>query len=143
MKEYIVPFIVSNIIALFLLFVSIRWKRAARISFGLIFIAAGIFNAYQSSVDASVYTTVYGETAVSFYKSLIYNVFAKNAEVYVKLIASFQLIAGISLVLKKPLYYIGIFCGIVFLLGIAPLGVGSAFPATILMAVSLYIAGRA
>jgi hypothetical protein len=143
MKEYLEPFIVSNIVALALLFVGIKWRRAGRISFAVLFIAAGIFNAYQSTVDAGVYATTYGETALlPFYKSLIYNIFAENAEIYVKLIASFQLFAGICLIFKKPLYCIGIFCGIVFLIGIAPLGLGSAFPSTLLMAVALYIAGR-
>jgi len=41
--------------------------------------------------------------------------------------------------MKRALFLLGILGGIIFLVAISPLGVGSAFPSTLLMAVSLVL----
>jgi len=50
-----------------------------------------------------------------------------------------QILVGIFLLMKRTLFLLGIVGGIIFLLAISPLGIGSAFPSTLLMSISLVL----
>ena len=52
-------------------------------------------------------------------------------------IATAQAFIAVSLLLKGRIYKAGIIGGVIFLIAIAPLGVGSAFPCTLLLALAL------
>ena len=140
LNEYLVPFIVSNVISLILIFICYKWYKTGKILFSIIFLAAGIFNFTVSGDSPEVYYKVYGETAVfGFYKTFIYGIFRENVEVFVKAIALGQMTVGILLLSKGNWTTLGVIGGIVFLTGISPLGVGSAFPATLLMIIGLIL----
>lgn len=106
----------------------------------LIFGAAGIFNMMTSFRTPNVYVEFYGPSAVlSFYKSFIYGIFSDHTTLFVALIASGQILVAVLLLMRKRLFQLGIIGGIIFLMAISPLGVGSAFPATLFMAASLIV----
>jgi hypothetical protein len=81
----------------------------------------------------------YREHAVDFYKFFIDGVFHSFTIFMVSLIGTGQILVGIFLLRKGKLFLLGILGGIIFLIAIAPLGIGSAFPSTLLMAISLVL----
>jgi len=139
-QDFLIPYIISNLFSLFLIILCYKRPKAGSKIFGIIFIAAGIFNIYTASTKPKVYVEVYGSTAlIPLYKDFIYGTFGSNPALFVNLIATGQLVAGFLLFAKKNLFKLGVSGGIIFLLSIAPLGFGSAFPSTILMAIALFI----
>jgi len=139
LKAYLIPLIISNLVAILLIFICLKWPRAGRIAWIVIFLAAGLFNIYTASTGPQAYL-MYGKTAVlTGYKQFIYGIFSEHIALFITLIGSGQLLAGVLLMLKRPLVFLGILGGIIFLLSITPLGIGSAFPCTILMTGSLII----
>ena len=139
-EDFLVPYILSNVFSVFLIFVCFKWPKAGKIVWSLIFIAAGIFNIFTVFANPRLYVQAYGPSAVlPFYQDFIFGVFSRNTAVFVTLIACGQILAGVLLLLRKPLFRLGIIGGVVFLIAISPLGIGSAFPSTLFMAISLII----
>jgi hypothetical protein len=126
--EYLGPYIGSNVVAIGLLLVAVFWPKVARVLFIVIFIAAGLFNAYMALTQPEGYLN-FGELAVlPIYRDFIYGVFSRYTRAFILAIAAGQLAVGGLLIGKRPLLTLGVTGGIVFFVGIAPLGIGSAFP---------------
>lgn len=137
--EYMVPFIVSNVVALLLLVAAIVWPRVARVVFVLIFLAAGLFNAYTAITTPEAYL-MYGEMALlPFYRAFIYGFFAQNITALLLLIAAGQIAVGALLANHGFFFQLGVLGAIVFLAAIAPLGVGSAFPFSLVAIIALLV----
>ena len=114
-----------------------RWK-IGKISWGIFFILAGSFNIFTVIKNPDAYLC-YRNHAVDFYKFFIDGVFSSFTIFIVSLIGTGQILVGIFLLKKGRLFLLGILGGVVFLVAIAPLGIGSAFPSTLLMAFSLIL----
>ncbi len=143
MNQYLVPFIVTNVVSALLIVLAFLRPKSTRIIWSLIFLAAGIFNLLTVYKNPQAYVIGFGPTAMlAFYRSFIYGAFSRNAALFVSLIAVGQIVVAGLLVLKKPWYRLGILGGIIFLVAISPLGLGSAFPSTLLMATSLCVLDR-
>ncbi len=112
--------------------------QIGKVAWGIIFILAGIFNIYTGISNPQAYID-YGQHAVALYQKFIYGLFSSYTSLIVSLIASGQIVVGIFLLMKRTLFLLGIVGGIIFLVSISPLGVGSAFPSTLLMAISLVL----
>ena len=138
LPDYWLPYVITHAISFLLLFICHKWPKTGKIIWGIIFILAGIFNIFAVIRNPDVYLT-YREHAVNFYKLFIDGVFRSFTIFIVSLIGSGQILVGFFLLRKGKLFVLGILGGIVFLLAIAPLGIGSAFPSTLLMALSLII----
>jgi len=109
----------------------------------LIFLAAGTFNIITVFRTPHVYVEAFGQFAVlPFYKNFIYGIFNEHIALFVTLIASGQILVSALLFMQKTLFKSGVIGGIIFLIAISPLGIGSAFPSTLLMASSLVILYR-
>ena len=120
LQDYLVPFIVSQVVAVALIFVCYMWPKVGRFVWVFFFAAAGAFNLYTALTDASAYV-MYGETAVfSFYKSFIYGAFSRYTTLFVSLIASGQVTVALLLLVGNPVHRLGMAGGIVFLLAISP-----------------------
>jgi len=76
---------------------------------------------------------------VGLYQKFIYGPFSSYTSLFVSLIALGQILVGIFVLLKKTFFLLGILGGIIFLAAISPLGIGSAFPATLFMVFSLVL----
>jgi hypothetical protein len=135
-QDYWIPVAVTNLIALVLIFICYRWPKVGKVVWGIIFILAGVFNIVNVIRDPQVYLT-FGDHAADFYKFFIDGVFHSFTMFIVSLIGAAQIVVGLFLLRKGNLFFLGILGGIIFLVAIAPLGIGSAFPATLLMAISL------
>jgi len=139
LEDYLVPYIISNVLGLLLIVLSLKTPKISRWFFIVIFLASGIFNLATAANQPDVYLE-YGKSAmVPFYKNFIYGTFAENTQLFVSLIAVGQLAIGILLLTKKQLFRFGALGAILFLLAITPLGIGSAFPATFFMAIAMFV----
>jgi hypothetical protein len=136
-QEYTsLPYIISNIIAVFAAIAAMLWPTVARVLLSAIFIAASFFNAYTAFADPNLYLA-FGELASNdFYRSIILGPFSRHIQLYILLIAVCQLLIGVFGSYKGRLMKIAMIGGVVFLLAIVPLGTGSAFPAPLMLALA-------
>ncbi|MFO8235393.1 MAG: hypothetical protein R6U04_08330 [Bacteroidales bacterium] len=137
-EEYMIPVIISNILAVILMLLSFHFTNFMRFLWGIIFMIAGIINLITVYNNPQIYISGFGPAAIDYYKEIIYGPFSENPGLYVTLIAAGQIIAGALMWSKHLWYNIGILGGIIFFIAIAPLGVGSAFPSSLIMAVGLF-----
>ncbi len=137
--EFSIPYTVTNIIAIASAIMAMQWPTSARVLLGAIFIGAACLNTYLAIVNPQVYVG-YGEiTASTLYRSVILGPFAAHAQRYVLMIAMCQLLIGAYTCYKGRPMNVAMIGGIIFLLAIAPLGIGSAFPSTLIMALAFVI----
>ena len=140
--HFLGPYIGSNVVAFALLVAAYRWPRVSRILFVVLFLGAGAFNIATAITDPEAYM-VYADLALlDVYRDFIRGFFADRITVLVGAIAVCQLaiaglLAGSGWLLKA-----GAAGGIIFFVAIAPLGVGSAFPSTLLLATALAVLAR-
>jgi hypothetical protein len=132
------PYTITHVITFSLIFVCYKWPKIGKVAWGIIFILAGIFNIYTAMSNPQAYLN-YGSYAVGFYQKFINGVFSTHTALIVFLIASGQILVGIFMLMKRKHFLLGIVGGIIFLVAIAPLGIGSAFPSTLLMSISLVL----
>ena len=138
--EYIGPYLISNLVALGLVLTAWRWPRVTRYLFALIFLAASLANTVIVLKSPSSYVEGYGELAVlPIYKSFIYGFFSRYTIPIVLLIALGQVILFGLLSFKESLVFWGVLAASFFLFTITPLGLGSAFPCTLILTLALWI----
>lgn len=137
----IIAYIVSNIVALLLLFASWKHKQLARILFSVLFLYAAWQNWTGAHNNPQQYLG-FGKYAIGFYKEFISGVFSEMITPFVSFIAIAQLLIGLALLARGIVVKAACLSGIIFLLAIAPLGVGSAFPFSISASIGLYLLYR-
>lgn len=133
-SPYFVPLIVSNLFALVLLIVAVFWPRLVRWSFAILFFAASLVNATLAIRQPELYVESYGSTALlGIYRDFINGIFSTNATPILLAIALGQLLVAVFLTRDGTLFRLGVVGACLFLVAIAPLGLGSAFPSTLIM----------
>ena len=133
-----IPYVITHVITFLLIFICYKWPKIGKVVWGIIFVLAGIFNIYNGNSNPQKYVE-YGQNAVGLYQKFIYGIFSSYTSLIVLLIALGQILVGIFLLMKRTLFLLGILGGIFFLVAISPLGIGSAFPSTLLMSISLVL----
>ena len=108
----------------------------------LIFVAAGLFNTYTAITQPDVYLDYHDMAVLDVYRRFINGFFSEYTQAIVLSIALGQLSVGALLTGSGHLLRMGVAGGVIFFIAITPLGVGSAFPATLLMAVALIVMQR-
>lgn len=138
-----IAYSVSNLVALLLLWAA--WKKPswARALFFLLFAWAAWFNTTTAMSTPAVYHGYAQYAFLGFYSRFINGFFAEHTTPFVLAIAAGQAGVAIGMLATGALFRAGALGGIVFLLAIAPLGVGSAFPATVIMAAGIWLLYRA
>lgn len=123
-------------VALGLLLAVLAWKKPvwARVSFVALFGLAAVFNLRTALVDPSAYLSFATLTDSTHYRALILGPFARHVTAWVCAIALGQALIALGLLLRGRLAQVAAIGAIVFLCAIAPLGVGSAMPSSLLMA---------
>jgi hypothetical protein len=130
---------ISNGISLLLLLLAIRRPVTARISLSLIFIAAALFNGIAAFMHPEWYLSYANIAAIPLYERIITGAFSEHVTAYVLAIAIGQLCIGIFIGYKGPMQKLALIGAIIFLLAIAPLGAGSAFPCSLLLATACLV----
>jgi len=129
-------YMIANAISLIVLITAIFQPLIARLLLALIFIGAGFFNAFMAIREPELFM-VYGAMTVSpVYEQFIYGAFRDNITVIVVSISICQLATGVFIAARGALMKLGLIAATLFLVAIAPLGAGAAFPSTLLLAVT-------
>ncbi|HEX2787384.1 MAG TPA: hypothetical protein VHP32_05710 [Ignavibacteria bacterium] len=131
--------IISNIVALIMLLCSWKKPKIARVMFFLLFIWAGWVNAITALNTPQVYLEYSKFAFFPIYSYIIEGFFGDNITAIVFSIAMCQLMIGVSMLLKGRIFVTGAIGGMIFLICISPLGFGSGFPSTLIMAWGLYL----
>jgi len=132
-------YIISNTIAVAMLLMAWKNVRLARLFFFLIFTWASWTNWKTALYSPETYLGEADLTFFNFYKEFILGWFRQHITDAVKFIATCQALIAVSMLLKGWWLKAGGIGAILFLLAIAPFGVGSAFPCTVILAVAMYL----
>lgn len=138
LQDVWIPYITTHVVTFLLIFICYKWPKVGKIAWGIIFILAGILNIYEGISNPETYVE-YGQNAVGLYQKFIYGIFSSYTSLIVSLIALGQILVGAFLFFKGKPFLLGILGGIIFLVAISPLGLGSAFPSTLLMSISMIL----
>jgi len=136
-QVYMIAYIISNAFALMLLFFSWKHPKLSRVIFSLLFGWASWANWTTVLNSPEDYLNYSSFALIPFYKDFINGWFSQHVQVVVGIIATSQALIAVSLLLKERTYKIAVVGGTIFLLAIMPLGVGSAFPCTLILAIAL------
>jgi hypothetical protein len=142
LNEYLIPFLVSNLVFGLTIVAALRKPMYARMFLAAFFLWATCINSTLAIRSPEVYLDYARLDAVPVYRDFINGFFSSHITPLVISIAAGQLFITIGLILNKTWTQLACFGGIVFGLAIAPLGVGSAFPSTVSMAIAFYILMR-
>ena len=137
-NTYLVLYIISNIIALIMLSASWKLYRISRLMFFLVFAWASWTNWNEAIIAPRFYLDYSGLTFSNLYRDFIEGWFSSHITVVVGFIGTCQALIAIAMLLKGWIFKAGAIGAIIFLLAIAPLGVGSAFPCTVILAVGMW-----
>lgn len=140
-KAVWIAYTISNIIALLLLLGSWKLPHLTRLLFALLFGGGAWVNA-TTALEHPEFYLYYATDAVPVYRAFIQGWFARHSQEMVLLIASGQVLIALSMFTKGCIFRSGCLGGIIFLLAIAPLGVGSAFPFSLTAGVALWLLYR-
>jgi len=132
-------YLIANVISLVVLIMAVFWPVIARYLLTLIFIGAAFFNAIMAIREPELFMVYGAMTTSSVYEQFIYGAFHENITAIVVSISICQLVTGIFIASRNALLKPGLLAATIFLLAIAPLGAGSAFPSTVLLAVAAVI----
>jgi hypothetical protein len=139
--QYFYPWLISQVVSLVILFLAIKKPGWTRFIFVFLFFAAGLFN-WVTAIRTPEAYLMYADTAIAIYRNFITGWFRDHIQFVIPLIATGQLVIGVLMLLGgkwQRLGCIGIIC---FLLAIAPLGIGSAFPFSITVSVAAFLVYR-
>ncbi|HEY1306924.1 MAG TPA: hypothetical protein VGF24_25395 [Vicinamibacterales bacterium] len=141
-QEYLVMYLVANAIGLVLLELGYWTPRVARWAWIGIFVWAAAINTITAAVEPWVYLVYGALTPSQWYQDFIAGWFSRHIPVVVTSIAVGQLTIAILLSGRARARQFGVFGATIFLLAIAPLGVGSGFPFSLSAIASLVIMER-
>lgn len=131
---YLFLYITSNVVALLMLWAAAKDHRIFRILMALVFGWASWTNWNEALVAPQFYLDYSDTTFFSFYKQFINGWFSSHITASVGFIATCQAFIGYSMLMKGWFLKAGCIGAIIFLVAIAPLGVGAAFPSTLILA---------
>ena len=138
-QTYLILYIISNIVALLLLWAAWKQPGIARLMFFLMFTWASWTNWIESQLTPQLYLDYADLTWSDAYRNFINGWFSDHIQLAVGFIATCQGLIAISMLLKGWIFRIGSIGAIIFLLAILPFGVGSGFPCTAIMAAAIIV----
>lgn len=136
-QTYLIAYLVSNAVAILLLVAAWKWPRTGRLMFLLLFAWASWFNWQTVSHTPQLYLDYAHLTFSDWYKQFILGWFSTHTRLAVGFIATCQGLMALAMLLRGWLFKAGAIAAIIFLLAIIPLGLGSAFPCTLIMAAAM------
>ena len=139
---YLTLAIISSVVALVQLMLALYLPRLARWSFVLLFGWACIVNWQTAVNEPSAYLKYADLTWSSAYAHFTNGWFSRHILLVVGTIATCQGLIAISMLAKGSLFRAGALGAMAFLLSIIPLGVGSGFPCSAIMAIAMVILVR-
>ena len=136
--QYLIPYLISQVASVIILFVAWKKTRWGRMLFSLLFFWAAGTNMYLGITNPDVYLQ-YADMAIPFYRDIINGWFSHFNHIIIPVIAIGQFIIAVGMLLKGAMVKLACFGTILFLLSIAPLMIGAAFPFSITVSVAALI----
>jgi hypothetical protein len=134
--------ILSNIIAILILIAAWLRPPIARVAFVLIFSIACWVNWQTVIVIPEAYQTFAQVAVLPWYQQFIQGWFRDHTLLLVGFIATCQGLIAMALLGRGWVYKAALLAGTIFLLAVIPLGFGSAFPCTLILAIALILLWR-
>ncbi len=138
LKEYLVPWVITNCIAILFLVSAIRKPKLARLLFVLLFMWACWLNYTTAHKSPDDYLNYAALTPFNLYANFINGWFKSHIIPMVTLISLAQGLIAIGMLLKGWIVRLACLGAIIFFFAIAPLGVGSGFPFTLITSLAIY-----
>ncbi len=126
-QEYLLPYTISQVMAIVILLASWKLPRLGRLFFALLFGWAAWMNSTTALKNPEAYLE-YAEMSTPLYSKFITGWFSHHITEIILVVAAGQLMISIGMLLKDWWVKLACIGAFTFLLAIAPLGVGSAFP---------------
>ncbi|HEX5152203.1 MAG TPA: hypothetical protein VFW07_12200 [Parafilimonas sp.] len=139
LDNYLALYIISNAVALLILLAAWKTPKIARLLFFLLFAWASYTNCKFAVHNPTAYLEYANLSFLNIYIEFIQGWFSRHIMAAVGFIATCQGLIAISMLLKGWIFKTGCIGAMIFLIAIAPLGVGSGFPCTVIMAAALLI----
>jgi hypothetical protein len=124
----------STLVGLLMCFACWRWKNIGRLLFVVLFVWAGQINLRTALSNPTDYLNYARLAPVAAYRDFILGPFARHIAWFVVPVALGQLAIALFIALRGEAVRLGLAGAGLFLLAIVPLGIGSGFPAPLVMA---------
>jgi hypothetical protein len=141
-QEYLTMYLGANAIAAGMLALAFWQPRVVRWLWAAIFVWASIVNTLTAGSEPWVYLAYGALTPSTLYRDFIGGWFSQHIQPMVLSIAAGQLMIAILLSRAGAARRLGVLGATVFLIAIAPLGVGSGFPFSLIAIASLLVMER-
>jgi len=138
LELYLIPWVIANVSGLIIIIVAYKWSKWGRILFSLLFGWACFINYTTVHATPEVYLE-YASMALPLYSRFIEGWFSENIISMVTLISAGQGAIAIGFLLRDWWVKLAGIGATLFLLAIAPLGVGAGFPFSITVSVAALI----
>lgn len=138
LDEYIVPYIISQVVSLVILIAAWKRTRWARLLFSILFLWASCTNMYLGLTDPDSYLDN-ARFAIPLYSDFINGWFSHYNHIIIPLIAIGQFFIAAGMVLRGRWVDLACIGSMIFLIAIAPLMVGSAFPFPITVSLAAFL----
>jgi hypothetical protein len=138
LDEYLLPYIISQAAGVIILLTAWKSTTWGRVLFAALFLWASCTNMYLGVTKPDSYLDN-ARLAIPLYRNFINGWFSHHNHIIIPLIATGQLLIAIGMVLKNWWVKWACIGAIIFLLSIAPLMVGSAFPFSITVSIAALI----
>jgi len=135
LQEYLMPYIISQAASLIILIAAWKRTRWARWLFSMLFLWASATNMYIGLTDPDSYLDN-ARFAIPLYQDFINGWFSHYNHIIIPLIAVGQFFIAAGMILNGWWVKLACIGSIIFLLSIAPLMVGSAFPFSITVSIA-------
>lgn len=138
LENYWIPYLGSQVVSVIVLYSTWKNTRLGRLQFALMFLYAGCYNMYIGFTSPDTYLG-FAALATPLYRDFINGWFTYNNYILIPMIATGQLAIGVGMLLNGYWVQWASIGVIIFLLSIAPLMVGSAFPFSITVSVAAFL----
>ncbi|HEY5969020.1 MAG TPA: hypothetical protein VIU35_13670 [Chitinophagaceae bacterium] len=135
LQEYLVPYFISQAASLIILIAAWKRTRWARWLFSALFLWASATNIYIGLTDPDSYLDN-ARFAIPLYQDFINGWFSHYNHIIIPLIAVGQFFIAAGILLQGWWVKLACIGSIIFLLSIAPLMIGSAFPFSITVSIA-------
>lgn len=137
-EEFLIPYIISQIVAIAIFITSVKSTRWARIIFAVLFFWAFCINMYLGITNANSYLNN-ARFALPIYRDFINGWFSHYNHIIIPAIACGQLLIATGMLLNGWWVKWACIGSIIFLLSISPLMVASAFPFSLIVSAAALI----
>ena len=138
LDEFLVPYIISQVVSIIILMAAWKKTKWARVLFALLFFWAAGTNMYLGITNLNTYQE-YADLAIPAYEEFINGWFSHYNYIIIPLIAIGQFFIALGMLLKSWSVRAACIGAIIFLLSIAPLMVGAAFPFSLTVSIAAWL----